>query len=238
MNDANPQKVIEEAISTVAEANPQSTGGQWLEDLTVDVSPYIKEWDIGQCWPWTEWPERETRYPGTTKQDIGVDCVAVRRSDGEHIAIQCKSRQLDEHGRGADITKAEIDSFASTSAGGFWAERWIITNGDNRPGGNALQVASMQGEPIKMVNIANDLLQQQAAFTHEECPHCEPNPNGEERRQSKTCMQTEAIAESVRILQEHEQSDSAGCPLARPGAESSCPAARAKPGSPSASWRN
>ncbi|MCY3693360.1 MAG: DEAD/DEAH box helicase family protein [Chloroflexota bacterium] len=213
MNDANAQEIIAEAISTVAEANPQSTGGQWLEDLTVAVSPHVREWDIAQCFSWAQWPERETRYPGTTKQDIGVDCVAVRRSDGEHIAIQCKSRQLDEHGRGADITKAEIDSFASTSAGDFWAERWIITNGDNRPGGNALQVASMHGEPIKMVNIVNDLLQQQAAFTHEECPHCEPNPDGEERRQSKTCMQTEAIAESVRILREHEQSGSGGLPV-------------------------
>ena len=213
MTSDNVPAIIEQAISTVAEANPQSTGGQWLEDLTVAVSPYIKEWDIAQCYSWAEWPERETRYPGTTKQDIGVDCVAVRRSDGEHIAIQCKSRQLDEHGRGADITKAEIDSFASTSAGDFWAERWIVTNGDNRPGGNTLQVASMHGEPIKMVNIANDLLQQQAAFTHEECPHCEPNPDGEERKQSKTCMQTEAIAASVRILRAHEQSDSGGLPV-------------------------
>ncbi len=213
MPSDNVPAIIEQAISTVAEANPQSTGGQWLEDLTVAVSPYIKEWDIAQCYPWAEWPERETRYPGTTKQDIGVDCVAVRRSDGEHIAIQCKSRQLDEHGRGADITKAEIDSFASTSAGEFWAERWIVTNGDNRPGGNTLQVASMHGEPIKMVNIANDLLQQQAAFTHEECLHCEPNPDGEERKQSKTCMQSEAITESVRILKEHEQSASGGLPV-------------------------
>ena len=205
--------IIEDAIATVAEAGQHQTGGKWLEDLTVVVSPHVKEWDIAQCYPWAEWPERETRYPGATRQDIGIDCVAVRRSDGEHIAIQCKSRQLDEHGRGADITKAEIDSFASTSAGDFWAERWIVTNGDNRPGGNTIQMASMHGEPIKMVNVANDLLQQQAAFTHEECPHCEPNPDGEERRQSKTCMQAEAIAESVRILREHEQSDSGGLPI-------------------------
>ena len=213
MHDANAPDIIREAISTVAEANPQSTGGQWLEDLTVAVSPHIKEWDIAHCYPWAEWPERETLYPGMTKQDIGIDCVAVRRSDGEHVAIQCKSRELDEHGRGTDITKAEIDSFASTSASDFWAERWIVTNGDNRPGSNALQVASIQGKPIKMVNAANDLLQQQAAFAHEECPHCEPNPDGEERQQSKSCMQAEAIAESVGILREHEQSDSGGLPV-------------------------
>ncbi len=213
MNDANAREIIEEAISTVAEANPQSTFGQWLEDLTVAVSPHIKEWDIAQGFSWAEWPERETHYPSVTKQDIGIDCVAVRRSDGEHIAIQCKSRQLDEHGRGADITKAEIDSFASASAGDFWAERWIVTNGDNRLGGNAPQLAEMHGKPIKVVNVANDLLQQQASFAHEEGPHCEPNPDGEELKQSKTSMQTEAISESVRILKAHEQSDSGGLPV-------------------------
>ena len=213
MNDTNAQEIIEEAISTVAEANPQSTGGQWLEDLTVAVSPYVREWDIAQCFSWAQWPEREIRYPGATRQDIGVDCVAVRRSDGEHIAIQCKARKLDEHDRGDDITKAEIDSFASTSAGDFWAERWIVTNGDNRLGGNAQQVAAMHGKPIKVVNIANDLLQQQAASTDEECPHCEPDLDSTERIQSKTCMQAEAIAESVRILREHEQSDSGGLPV-------------------------
>ena len=62
------------------------------------------------------------------------------------------------------------------------------------------------------MNIAHDLLQQRAAFTHEECPHCEPNPDGEERRQTKTCMQNEAVAESVRILREHTQSESGGLP--------------------------
>ena len=43
--------------------------------------------------------------------------------------------------------------------------------------------------------------------------HCEPNPDGEVRRQSKSCMQSEAIAESVRTLREHEQSDSGGLPV-------------------------
>ena len=206
--------IIEDAIAMVAEAGQHQTGGQWLEDLTVAVSPHVKEWDIAQCYPWSEWPERETRYPGATRQDIGIDCVAVRRSDGEHVAIQCKSRQLDEQGRGDDITKAEIDSFASASAGDFWAERWIVTNGDSRLGGNAQQVAAMHGKPIKVVNVASDLLQQQQADASDEhCEHCEPNPDGEWRKQSKTCMQNEAVAASVRILKDHEPSASGGRPV-------------------------
>ena len=71
----------------------------------------------------------------------------------------------------------------------------------------------MTNKPIKMINIANDLLQQQATFTHEACPHCEPNPDAEERRQTRTCMQTEAITKSVHILKEHEQSESGGLPI-------------------------
>ena len=114
---------------------------------------------------------------------------------------------------GTPITKEEFDSFASASAGDFWAERWIVTNGDNPLGNNVKQTLAMASKPVKMAIIGNDLLQQQAAFTHEECPHCEPNPDREERQQTKTCMQSEAIAQSVRILREHEHSDSGGLPV-------------------------
>ena len=117
MQNSTDQHFIDQGLSIVAEMSPQSTDGNWLEDLTYQVAPYIKEWDIAQCWPWSEWPERETYFKGLTKQDIGIDCVAIRRSDGEHIAIQCKSRQLDAGGHGDPIHKGEVDSFASTSAG-------------------------------------------------------------------------------------------------------------------------
>ena len=208
MQDA--QATIEQAILIVEEMSPFSSDGTWLEYLTVDASPHIKEWDIARSYLWAEWPEREKHFPKTTKQDVGIDVVAVRRSDGEYVAIQCKSRQLDANGRGDPINKSEIDKFASTSAGDFWAERWIVTNGDNPMSGNTQQALSMHQRPIKAVNIASDLMQQQTTFTHEECPHCEPNPDGEERRQTKSCMQTEAITQSVSILREHELSESGG----------------------------
>ena len=212
MQNANASDVIEKAIATVAEASREQTGGKWLENLTVNAGPHIRDWDIAQCWAWSEWPEREAQFPGTTNQDVGIDCVAVRR-DGEHIAIQCKSRQLDEYGHGNPINKEEFDSFASASADPFWSERWIVTNGDNPLGNNVKQTLAMASKPVKMFIIGSDLLLQQVAFTHEECPHCEPNPDEEERQQTKTCMQTEAIAESVRILREHERSDSGGLPV-------------------------
>ena len=55
------------------------------------------------CYLWAEWPEREDHFPATTKQDVGIDAVAIRRGN-EYVAIQCKSRQLDDDGNGARIT--------------------------------------------------------------------------------------------------------------------------------------
>ena len=116
MHEASDQRIIEDAIEIASEMNPQHTDGTWLEDLTVQASPYIREWDIEHCYHWLDWPERESNFPGTTKQDVGIDAVAIRRSDGAHIAIQCKSRQLDSHGKGDPIGKGETDKFASASA--------------------------------------------------------------------------------------------------------------------------
>ena len=212
MLNPETQSVISEALGIVTEMNPQATDGTWLEDLTVQVGVYIREWDIAECYPWAEWPERTEHFPRSTKQDVGIDAVAVRRGDEQYVAIQCKARQLDEHGNGAVIEKGETDKFASASADEFWAERWIVTNGNNPLSNNAQQVLSMTSKPIKLVDITSDLLQQQQVITDEECQHCEPNPNSEEGRQSKSCMQAEAIAESVRILREHERSGSGGLP--------------------------
>ncbi len=210
MQADTPQSIIEKAIQIVAEASPQQTGGKWLEKLTAQAGPYIKDWDLAQCWTWNKWPEREQMLPQTTSQDIGIDVVAVNR-DGEYVAIQCKARELDENGQGGPIAKGEIDSFASASSDSFWAERWLVVNGDIPLGKNAMSAVPIS-KPIKLVNIANELQQQLPAYTREDCPHCEPNPIGEARQQTKTCMQNEAVSECVRILREHEQSKSGGLP--------------------------
>ena len=78
-------------------------------------------------------PERAYHFPDTTNVDVGIDAVAIRRSDRQHIAIQCKSRQLDEHGKGEPIAKDETIKFASASSNPeFWAERWIVTTATPR----------------------------------------------------------------------------------------------------------
>lgn len=92
---------IAQTLQTAAQVAQQPTDGQWLEGATVLNGPEILEWDLAECYLWADWPGRKTRFPGTTAQDVGIDAVGVRR-DGGFIAIQCKSRQLDEHGVGAD----------------------------------------------------------------------------------------------------------------------------------------
>ena len=210
-NDAT--QTIETAIAKTAEMNPLDTDGAWLEVVAVESAPFIKEWDIGRAWHWDEWPDREAHFPNTTKLDVGIDAVAVRRGDGRYVAIQCKSRQLDSEGRGYSINSAEIAKFAAASAGDFWAERWIVTNGDSPLASGAAQAVSMADKPVKLVNITNDLLQQQQANAPSEfCAHC-ANPRDENAIQTKSCMQNEAIANSVRILQDQERSDSGGLPV-------------------------
>ena len=212
--DRDPvQDIIAAALADLDRNNSLQTDGRWLEETTVTAGPHIKEWDIAKCWSWTEWPDREIRFPNVNGQDIGIDAVAVRRSDGGHIAIQCKARQLDANSRGGDIDKSELDTFISTSAGDLWAERWVVTNGDNRISSNAEQASRMSGPgPIKLVNIHADLVAQQNA-----APPPEPDLNDDsdyERTviQTKQSMQDEAVAASVRILREHAESDSGGLP--------------------------
>ena len=213
MQDDNGRAIIETAIEKTAEMNPQQTDGEWLEVVTFEAAPHIKEWDIGESWRWNEWPDRELHFPNTTRLDVGIDVVAVRHSDGEYVAIQCKSRQLDEKGHGGSIPNNEIAKFAAASAGGFWAERWIVTNGDNPLASGAQQSAAMTEKPLKLVNITNDLRQQREAnIVFDECDHC-ANPDSEDTVQTKSCMQNEAVANSVRILKEQEGSESGGLPV-------------------------
>ena len=213
MQTGTPTEITERAIDKLESMRDQQSSGKWLEDLTAYVSPYIKEWDIARCWAWTEWPDRETAFSGSTNQDIGIDVVAVRRSDGRHVAIQCKSRRL-ENGVPVAIQKSELDSFANASSNPFWAERWLVVNGEAPFSQQAVQALSMGGvdRPIKPINIHADLLNQGYGQDEQPCPHCEPDAP-ETARQTKQCMQDEAVATAIRVLQDHVQSASGGLPV-------------------------
>ena len=206
------RRIIEAAIAKTAEINPQESDGDWLEVVTVESAPFIREWNIRKAWHWRKWPDDEEKPPGYNPRDVGIDAGA-RRADGAHIAIQCKSRELDETGRGAAIGHSEISKFATPSASDFWAENWLVTNGDNPLASGAAQAIEMRGKSIIPVNITAALETQRASWESEGeyCAHCE-NPDDPDAIQTKTCMQNEAVDKSVRILREHADSDSGGSP--------------------------
>ena len=210
MTTATPQQTIAQALQTLTQNNPHATDGKWLESLTIAAAPHIREWDVSDAYSWAGWPEREERL-GLGPQDIGIDVVAKRRADGGYIAIQCKARQLDAAGKGADIARNEIANFAAVSSveKSFWAERWLVTNGANEIGQIAKPLIDDPELPIKVVNIHADLIAQAAAAAQDDpVPHDPADPP----RQTRQQMQDEAVSESVRLLQEHAESDSGGLP--------------------------
>lgn len=189
---------LSDALNEIEETSPHQTDGKWLERLTAECAPLIAEWDVSDAWLWQEWPDRERHYPATP--DIGIDIVARRASDGRFVAIQCKSRKLDEHGRGTDIAKQEFDSFLAASADGRWAERWLVVNGAVRLSGNAGKTAGQK--PVTLVNIESDIhKQQEAAWTALAEPS--PDSDGKDTKTTRDRMQREAVNTSVRVLRGH-----------------------------------
>ena len=232
------QNMIADALKTLDEMNPQDTDGEWLEVLSAEIGPSIREWDIEGCWPWADWPDRLTHYPNSTRQDIGIDVIARRRSDGEYVAIQCKARQLDDAGHGGTISLRDLGTFLSTSSDSLWKERWVVTNGNNPLTDQVNAAIPRNQSRVKLVNIHADLLQQHSApVDPPECPHCAHKDDGDGQwyPRTKTCMQTEAIDESVRLLREHELVDTGGLPMGQARGRIILPVAPAKRASPCAS---
>ncbi len=193
------------ALDEIERTSPNPTDGKWLERMTADCATLIAEWDVSGAWLWQDWPDRQAHYPDTP--DIGIDVVARRGSDGKFIAIQSKSRKLDENGRGANITKSEFDSFLAVSGDETWAERWLVVNGDIRLSGNAGKTVGRK--PVTLINIESDFrkqLDRNRPRQPEVCPHCE----GSGSRQTRDCMQGDAIETSIVLLRRHAEASDSG----------------------------
>lgn len=210
--DKGTLDALQQAHNELAENGPLATDGTWLEELTVDIGPVLADWDVEVIYPWGAWPERAEHFPQSTAHDDGIDLVALRRSDGAHIAVQCKSRQLDSAGRGNDIGKDEFDSFSSHSSSSFWSERWLVTNGSVRLSDPATRSNQMADNPVKLVNLAADVGTAARIVEGEaDCAHC-ADPDGD-GLQTRSCMQREAVERSVRLLREHADADTGGRPV-------------------------
>ena len=200
MRDNNESVALEKlkgALVEIEETSGRATDGKWLERLTADCGPLIAEWDVCKAWTWDDWPEKN--HP-----ESGIDVIA-ERADGNLIAIQCKSRKLDDQGSGAPINKGEIDSFIaeSSSIGIPFAERWLVVNGAVNVNANADRV--MEGNKVAHINIYADIkkhLDGVGGAPVEDCPHCQ-NPDA---MQTRDCMQREAVLASVVALKSLAQS--------------------------------
>jgi predicted helicase len=85
----------------------------------LSIDPLYKE-RFTDVYLWKEWAALHTEYDGV---DIGVDLVA-RESNGEYCAIQCKCFAEDTR-----VTKGQIDSFISASAGELFTKRILVHTG-------------------------------------------------------------------------------------------------------------
>lgn len=75
--------ILDEALATLEEHSQQDTDGVWLERLTVDVAPHVRDWNVDGCWRWEDWPDRNEVMPeGTPETDVGIDLVARGRVSG------------------------------------------------------------------------------------------------------------------------------------------------------------
>ena len=196
-NETTALEKLKGALFEIEETSGRATDGKWLERLTAVCAPLIAEWDVRKAWTWDDWP-------GKNHPESGIDVIA-ERADGERIAIQCKSRKLDDQGNGAPINKGEIDSFIaeSSSVGIPFAERWLVVNGAVNVNANADRV--MEWNKVAHINLYADIkkhLDGVGGAPLEDCPHCQ-NPDA---IQTRDCMQREAVRASVSALYSHAQS--------------------------------
>ena len=91
--------------------------------------------------------------------------------------------------------------------------------------------------PIKPINIHADLLAQSGGQDEQPCPHCQPDAP-ETAGQTKQCMQDEAVATAIRVLQDHVQKDSGGLPAGQARGKIILPCGTGKTASRCASLRN
>jgi len=201
MEHESARQEIDEALVEIKRQSPNQSDGGWLEELSARCAPLISDWQVQKSYCWDEWPDEERPDSLRGMRDIGIDVVGVR-SDGHLIAMQCKSRQLNRDGRGADINKDDVNKFLGAARDEIWKELFLITNGDVKMASTAEAVAG-GSRPVKLTNLEVDLIRQKEllASQHYE-PEPSPDPDHPHSFQSRNAMQEEAIEKSLAALKE------------------------------------
>ena len=102
------------------------------------------EWStrFSNVWLWSEWPGRQGR------PDTGIDLVAALRDEESLAAIQCKF-----YGPQSTVSKGDIDSFLSASAGREFSRRYIFDTAKSWSP-NATDTLAHQAVPVQRIDIA------------------------------------------------------------------------------------
>ena len=205
---------VAKAFEKLAAITESPSDGNDLEEVTREFAPKIKELDVSSCYTWANWPDRTRVFPKSTEQDIGIDLIALRRSDGGYVAIQCKSRAVKEDGTSTPIQMEEVAKFDSASQNEHFVERWLVSNTGATLTSNAIQSMSMadEGRKLRQVNITEALRKQDEA-DKELATRAKETHVSEYGFQTRQEMQDEVVEKSVRTLKEYADSNSGGSPL-------------------------
>jgi len=124
--NTNAEKTIGAEAFRLANLGDSKKKGDSFERLLEHSIPSIYELEIDKCWRWKYLPKkiRSEVFPGTTRQDVGIDLVA-RRKDGSYVAIQAKCISPERTLQSNDLTTA----INATVWRNKVAQCWLITTG-------------------------------------------------------------------------------------------------------------
>ncbi len=172
----------ETLVSLQADRDARRFDGTQFEDAVLRHARDVPSWEIAECWPYLEWPERTTVGVPLPSHDAGIDLVAVKH-DGSRVAIQCKARS----GDGAVTTK-QVQQFAGAAPSSVFAERWMVAEARRSA---ATEDAAAVAE-VTFIDFEAALAEALADARERERASTEPDP--------RTAMQQEAVAACVQAL--------------------------------------
>ena len=174
-------------LKTIEEHAKNAGDGKWLEALVCDLGNRIPEWDFEKVLKWEDWAEREKHFPHSSKQDVGIDNVGIKRN-GSVIAIQCKARSGN-----SELTVDDLGRFAASAAEDIWSGRWVISNAQFSRGIHEINARS-ESRPFKLVNFVEpvrDLALEESIGVKDDG--------------SLTEMQNEVVAQILKLMPLHAE---------------------------------
>ena len=166
--------------SLQADRDARRFDGTQFEDAVLRHARDVATWEIAECWPYLEWPERTTVGVPLPSHDAGIDLVAVKR-DGSRVAIQCKARS-----GGGSVTTKQVQQLAGAAPSSVFAERWMVAEA-------RWSAATEEAAAVADVTFIDfEAALAEARDSARERSATEPDP--------RTAMQDEAVAACVRAL--------------------------------------